>query len=276
MLVGIIGLGLIGGSFSKAYSKAGQKVLAFDTDSSVMQFAKLNGSIEGELTDKEIPLCDLILICTYPEAAVDYMTQKSPIFGTKPIVIDCCGTKRVIVEKGMALAKEHGFTYVGGHPMAGTQFSGYKYSKADLFSGAPMVIVPPKYDDVLLYDKIKTLLSPAGFGSITVTTAEKHDETIAFTSQLAHVVSNAYIKSPTARKHPGLSAGSYKDMTRVAWLNPEMWTQLFLDNRDNLIRETDTIIRNLEAYRKALEDNDRETLMQLLAEGRALKEEIDG
>jgi prephenate dehydrogenase len=182
----------------------------------------------------------------------------------------------VIVEKGMELAKEHGFTYVGGHPMAGTQFSGYKYSKADLFSGAPMVIVPPKYDDVLLYDKIKTLLSPAGFGSITVTTAEKHDETIAFTSQLAHVVSNAYIKSPTARKHPGLSAGSYKDMTRVAWLNPEMWTQLFLDNRDNLIRETDTIIRNLEAYRKALEDNDRETLMQLLAEGRALKEEIDG
>ena len=138
-----------------------------------------------------------------------------------------------------------------------------------------MVIVPPEYDDVTLLDRIKTLLAPAGFGSITVTTAEAHDEVIAFTSQLAHVVSGAYIKSPTSRNHRGLSAGSYKDMTRVARLNPEMWTELFMENKENLMREISTLIDHLDEYRAALANNDRETLTRLLAEGAAIKAEID-
>ena len=191
-------------------------------------------------------------------------------------VIDLCGTKKNICELGFALAEKHGFTFVGGHPMAGTQYSGIKYSKATLFKNAPMVIVPPKYDDIQFLDNIKTLLAPAGFGKITVTTAEEHDKMIAFTSQLAHVVSNAYVKSPTAQSHKGFSAGSYKDLTRVAWLNENMWTDLFLENKEPLLFEIDCIISSLSEYRSAIEKGDSEGLRSLLRDGRIAKEKVDG
>ncbi len=276
MTVGIVGLGLIGGSFAKAYSAAGHTVLGLDTDNSTLSFARLSGAVAQELDKDNISGCDLVLICVYPQAAVDFMREMGPYIGKKPVVIDCCGTKRFIVEPCMALAREYGFTYLGGHPMAGTQYSGFKYSKPTLFYNAPMVIVPPDFDDIALLSRVKELLAPAGFGRISVTTAEKHDEMIAFTSQLAHVVSSAYIKSPTALQHRGFSAGSYRDMTRVAWLNPEMWAELFLDDRDYLIRELDILADNLNAYREALKNEDREELVRLLAEGKARKEEVDG
>ena len=275
MTAGIVGLGLIGGSFAKAYSKAGHKVCAFDTDQAVLGFAKLAGTVQDDLTDENLKDCDVILICTYPEAAVHFMEEKGKLFGEKPVVIDCCGTKRNIVGRGRELSKQYGFTYVGGHPMAGTQFSGFKYAKEDLFFGAPMVLIPEKNDDIVFLDRLRHLLAPAGFGRFTVTTPETHDRVIAFTSQLAHVVSNAYVKSPSSRIHSGLSAGSYRDLTRVAWLNPEMWTQLFLDNDDDLIDEIDILIGNLQAYRDAIAGRDRETLIRLLDEGRRIKEETD-
>jgi len=276
MNIGIVGLGLIGGSFAKAYSEAGHTVFGLDTDNSTLSFARLSGAVAQELDKSNISDCDLILICIYPQAAIAFMRAMGQYIGEKPVVIDCCGTKRVIVEHGMELARQYGFTYLGGHPMAGTQYSGFKYSKPTLFYNAPMVIVPPDFDDIALLSRVKELLAPAGFGRISVTTAEKHDEMIAFTSQLAHVVSSAYIKSPTALQHRGFSAGSYRDMTRVAWLNPEMWAELFLDDRDYLIRELDILSENLGAYRDALEKQDRETLVRLLAEGKARKEEVDG
>lgn len=276
MLIGIVGLGLIGGSFAKAYSKAGHTVLAFDTNESVLSLAVMNDWVKEQLSQDNIGECDLILICTYPGAAIDFLEKNGEYIGKKPVVIDCCGTKRIIVEPGMELAKKYGFTYVGGHPMAGTQFSGLKYSKENMYVGAPMVIVPPRYDDIVLLDKIKKLLKPAGFTKITVTTAEKHDEMIAFTSQLAHVVSNAYIKSPTARQHKGMSAGSYKDMTRVAWLSPEMWTELCMDNRDYLIKELDVLMENLDKYRTALKEENSVMLKELFREGKEIKEEVDG
>ncbi len=276
MIIGIVGLGLIGGSFAKAYSKAGHTVLAVEKDPSVMQYAMLKGIADHELRAEELRECDLILICTYPKAAIGFLEENGKYIGEKPVVIDCCGTKRNIVDKGRELASEYGFTYVGGHPMAGTQFSGIKYSKEGMYKDAPMIIVPPRYDDIVLFDRIKKMLMPAGFSQVTVTTAEKHDEMIAYTSQLAHVVSSAYIKSPTVRNHKGMSAGSYKDMTRVAWLSPEMWTELCLDNRDNLIKETDIFIENLMAYREALAAGDGERLKELFAEGKRMKEEVDG
>lgn len=276
MIAGIVGLGLIGGSFAKAYKAAGHTVYALEKDSSVFGFAKLSGAVDDKLTDENIDRCDIILVCVYPAAAVEFLKTKGSLISQKTIVIDCCGTKRVIVQEGFRAAKKYNFTYVGGHPMAGTHNSGFKYAKENLFYRAPMVIVPPTFDDIELYEKIKELLSPAKFGTITVTTAEKHDEMIAFTSQLAHVVSSAYIKSPTATAHKGFSAGSYKDMTRVAWLNPEMWAELFLDNKDYLVNEIDIIIKNLEDYKSAIEKGDRETLIKLLDDGRKLKEKVDG
>ncbi|MBO7398875.1 MAG: prephenate dehydrogenase [Clostridia bacterium] len=276
MKVGIVGLGLIGGSFAMAYSAAGHEVYAFNRSRQTLDFAIMSGAVKDVLTDEVIPECDILILCTYPQAAIDFLAQKGPIIGKKPVVIDSCGTKRHVVKECSAIGEKYGFLFVGGHPMAGTQYSGFRYSKENMFKGAPMVIVPPVFDDIELLDRVKTLLKPCGFGRISVTTAEKHDEMIAFTSQLAHVVSNAYIKSPTAAKHKGFSAGSYKDMTRVAWLNPEMWAELFLDDRDNLIKEIDILTASLGEYRDALADGDRERLTKLLADGKARKEEVDG
>ena len=274
--VGVFGLGLIGGSFVKAYHEAGWTVLAHNRSKSVLDFAKISGDVDGELTKENIGDCDLVLLTIYPEAAVETLREFAPYIGKKPLVMDCCGTKRVVCEAAFPMAEKFGFTFVGGHPMAGTQYSGYKYARAKLYQGQPMVIVPPRYDDIFLLDRVKALLSPAGFASFSVTTAEEHDAMIAFTSQLAHVVSNAYVKSPTAKQHHGFSAGSYRDLTRVAWLNAPMWAELFMENRDKLIGEVDGIIAQLTAYRDAMEAGDREKLTALLEDGKRLKEEIDG
>ena len=160
--------------------------------------------------------------------------------------------------------------------MAGTQFSGFKYSRADLFQGAPMVLVPDRFDDIELLDRAKKALTPCHFGHFSVTTAADHDRMIAFTSQMPHIVSNAFIKSPTALDHKGFSAGSYKDLTRVAWLNAQMWAELFLENRDYLKFELDTLIRELQKYQAAIEDGDEARLVALLEEGKRRKEEVDG
>ena len=276
MTVGIVGLGLIGGSFAKAYHEAGHRVLAFDTDQSVFDFAVLSGAVDGLLSEESLSSCDLILIAVYPSAAVDYLRQHGAHIGPKPVVIDCCGTKRVVCEALFPVAEQYGFTYLGGHPMAGTQYSGFGHARANLYHNAPMVIVPPDFDDIELLSRVKELLSPAGFGSFSVTTADSHDEMIAFTSQMAHLVSNAYIKSPTAKAHKGFSAGSYKDMTRVAWLNAPMWSELFLENRDYMLRELDGLMDCLMQYRAAIAENDGEALTQLLEEGKKRKEEVDG
>ena len=276
MTVGIVGLGLIGGSFAKAYQAGGHRVLGYDTDRTVLDFAQLSGACSDELTRERLPECDLILLAVCPQAAIDYLTAHARQIGPHPVVIDCCGVKRQVCAACFPLAKAHGFTYLGGHPMAGNHNSGFKYASATLFQGAPMVIVPADFNDILLLSRVKELLRPAGFRQVSVTTAENHDRVIAFTSQLAHVAANAYIKSPSAGSHKGFSAGSYKDMTRVAWLNPEMWAELFLDNRDFLGQELSLYIQFLQQYQAALERQDKAELIRLLDEGRRRKEEVDG
>lgn len=276
MTVGIVGLGLIGGSLAKAYQAAGETVLAQDTDRSVLDFAMLSGTVSAPLTAEALPDCDLILLAICPEAAIRWFRADAPRIGSRPVVIDCCGTKRTVCAACFPLAAEQGVTFLGGHPMAGNHNSGFKYARANLFHGAPMVLVPADRDDIRLLDRARELLAPVGFGRFSVTTAAEHDEVIAFTSQMAHIISNAYIKSPTARQHDGFSAGSYKDLTRVAWLNPDMWAELFLENRENLLFELGTLIEDLTKYKDAIEHNDFGTLRQLLDDGRRIKEEVDG
>ena len=276
MNVGILGLGLIGGSLARAYALEGHTVYAIQRNEAMLSFAMLAGAVHGKLDEETIPKCDLILLAIYPGGSAKWLEDNAQFISTSALIIDCCGTKQEICSRCFPLAEKYGFTFVGGHPMAGSQFSGFKYSRADLFQGAPMVLVPPAFDDILLLDRVKEALKPCGFGSFSVTTAEEHDRMIAFTSQMPHILSNAFIKSPTAASHKGFSAGSYKDLTRVAWLNPGMWAELFLENRDNVLFELDTYIESLTAYRDALARKDSETLITLLEEGKRCKEEVDG
>ncbi len=277
MTVGICGLGLIGGSMAKAYKAAGHTVLGYDKDQAALGYAILAGIADGVLDDKSIKDCELVFIALYPEAAIEYLVHIAPLIGcNKTVVMDLCGTKKQICDVGFRLADNYCFTFVGGHPMAGTQYSGIKHAKETLFKNAPMVLVPQSCEDIYFLARIKHLLAPAMFGKITVTSAEEHDAMIAFTSQLAHVVSNAYVKSPTAQNHKGYSAGSYKDMTRVAWLNENMWTELFLENKQPLLFEIDTIINSLTEYRDAIAKDDADTLRALLRDGRIAKEKVDG
>ena len=276
MKVGIVGLGLIGGSMAKAYKEAGHTVLGFDRNPVPQGYAEMNRIVDGKLTVENAGECELILVALYPQAAVEYMKEVSPHLGKNTVLMDLCGIKKEVCDAGFALAAQYGFVYAGGHPMAGNRFSGIKYASADLFEGSPMVLVPGKTDDIALLTKLKELLAPAKFSHLSVTTAEDHDARIAYTSQLAHVVSNAYIKSPTAEKHHGFSAGSYMDMTRVAPLNEIMWADLFLCNKEPLLAEIDCLIANLQAYRDMIAADDQTGLTELLKAGRERWEEVDG
>ena len=274
MTVGVVGLGLIGGSFAKAYHTQDHRVYAWNRTKKTLDFAIISGFVDAELTKDNVAECDLVIVTLYPNASIDWIREMAPYFGKKPIVMDACGTKRNICEACFKLAKEYGFTFVGGHPMAGTKFSGYKYSKRDMFRSAPMVIVPPRYDDIELYAKIKELLAPCGFGRFSITTAEDHDSMIAFTSQLSHLVASSYIKSPAAERQRGFAGGTYRDMTRVAYLNAPMWAEIFISNKDCLLPELDSLISNLGKYRDAISEEDVETLTALLEDGSRRKETL--
>lgn len=273
--VGVVGLGLIGGSLCKALKAAGYTVLGSDRETTVCDYAQMAGIIDERLTPKNTASCGCIFVALYPAAAVRYVAENAALFGKDSIVTDCCGVKRSVCAPCFAAAEANGFHYIGGHPMAGRQFSGLKNATATLFSKASMILVPRSGEDLHVLARLKTVLTDAGFGSVTVTTAEEHDRIIAYTSQLAHVVSNAYVKSPRAHVHKGFSAGSYRDLTRVAYLNEEMWVELFLDNRDHLAEEIGLLTENLLQYKKALEENNADALKSLLREGRLIKERED-
>lgn len=275
MNIGVVGLGLIGGSLAKAFKHENvATVYATDKNPTVEQIAQLLGVVDGKLNE-HLGNCDYVFIAIDAENTVKYIQENASAFKKGSVVVDCCGVKEVVCERSFAIAKENGFTFIGGHPMAGTQFSGFKYSRHDLFNGANMVLVPKENEELEVLSNLKDVLKKAGFGSVSITSAKKHDEVIAFTSQLAHVVSNAYVKSPNATVHKGFSAGSYKDLTRVAWLNEEMWAKLFLQNKQNISFEIRNLINELEKYDKAINENDEKTLKALLKDGRERKERCD-
>lgn len=273
--VGVVGLGLMGASLCKALERTGVRVFGLDADPQVQEYARLTGTIAGPLTDEKIAECDFLALGTYPEAAVRQLERMAPMIRKDAIAFDLCGVKRCVCEPCFAIAEKNGFTFIGGHPMTGKQFSGIKYAAGDLYLGSTMLLVPREGEDLFRISRLSELMRRAGCERVTVTTAEKHDQMIAFTSQLAHVVSNAYIKSPSAREHRSYSAGSYRDLTRVARLNENMWTELFLENGDYLGKELDFIIGALSEYRDAIRDGDAERLKRLLKDGRERKEEID-
>lgn len=276
MVIGIVGLGLIGGSLAKATKKnTNHKVYGFDISETTVKSALKEKSINKELTSENLNECDYVFIPLYPEAVKDYLVKNAKNFKENAVVIDCAGVKRCVCEDCFNIAEQNGFTFIGGHPMAGTQFSGYENAKDTMFHNAPFILTPKENEDILTLANAREVIISIGFGRVSVMTAERHDKLIAFTSQLAHIVSNAYIKSPSSTQRKGISAGSYKDLTRVAYLNENMWTELFLENKDNLIFELDYLINELKKYSDAMKNDDADELKKLLKEGREAKEKAD-
>ena len=274
MNVGIVGLGLIGGSFARAIKETNEHtVYGYDINESTLLAAQLINAVDKKLDTDTLSCCDIVIVSLYPQATVDYITKNADNFKKGCIVIDCSGVKRQVCDAIKPLSEEKGFVFIGGHPMAGTQSWGFDYSRASLFKGASMILTPQGIADIAVLDKVKKFFTSLCFADITFSTPQEHDRIIAYTSQLAHIVSNAYVKSPTSADRKGFSAGSYKDMTRVAKLNEKMWTELFLENSDYLVKEIDVLMENLQKYKDALSQNDSEMLSALLKEGKDIKKQ---
>lgn len=270
--VGIVGLGLIGGSMARSVRKHTiAKVYGYDLSPDAMSLAELSGAIDAPLTKENLKECDLLMIAIFPKALVQWVKDHADDISNETILVDLCGVKRYIYNNVSPIAREKGFLYVGGHPMAGKEVSGFKNSDAELYKDASMILCPDDTADIDDLDTLKAFYLSLGFGEVVFSTPEEHDRIIAYTSQLAHAASSAYIKSPTSRQRMGFTAGSYKDMTRVARLDPEMWTQLFMVNRENMIKELQELVDNLTGYLDALKADDAEQLKKLFEEGRDLK-----
>ena len=276
MKIGIVGLGLIGGSMARSIkTHTKHTVLGIDLKESEMKKAELVGAIDGRLTDEEIGRCEVVIIALFPAQIVKYIESHAHLFSEGTRVFDCGGVKQMVCQPLREITKRAKWKFMGGHPMAGREFSGFSYSKDDLFEQASMILTPAPEATMEDRQWAKDFFISIGFLRVRFATPEDHDEIIGYTSQMAHVVSSAYVKTPMALKHKGFSAGSFQDMTRVARLNEDMWTELFMDNRDPLIREVQGMIDRLTEYRDVLMDGDADRLRKLLREGREMKEMLD-
>lgn len=275
MQIAIIGLGLIGGSLARTIKlRTEHRVLGCDLNPQTIQQAFLMGAIDEELTDAALRDCDLVLVSLYPGAIIEWVKAHAADFKPGCLVIDCGGVKQVICEALTPLARVSQWHFLGGHPMAGREHSGFRYARDDLFDNASMILCTDGQDDPELLQSARDFFMDLGFRRVQFTTPRVHDEMIAYTSQLAHIVSSAYVKCPLADKHRGFSAGSFADMTRVAKLNETMWTELFFDNREALLPVVDDLVERVTQYRDALRDNDRDAMQMLLREGREIKERL--
>ena len=274
--IGVVGLGLIGGSLARALKARGEcRVLGYDIQESVRLRAKLVHAVDEELTDGRLAELDMLILALYPQATIQWMEEKAHLLRPGTLVVDTCGVKRVVCQRVGALCESLGVTFLGGHPMAGIERSGFEASMGNLFNQASMILVPWGTLPIETLERVKAFFLGLGFGTVKFSTAEEHDRIIAYTSQLAHVLASAYVQSPTALRHSGFSAGSFRDMTRVATMQEDMWAELFLDNRAPLLEELDNVLDNLRKFREAIAAGDREKLRQLLKKGRETKEKVN-
>ena len=275
MHVAIIGLGLIGGSLARTIKlHTDATVYGCDLNPATIEQALLMDAIDAELTDDRLRDCDMVLVALYPAAIIDWITGHAEAFKPGALVIDCGGVKQVICEAIDPIAAGKPWHFIGGHPMAGREFSGFRYARDDLFDRASMILCTRGDDDPAVLQQARDFFMDIGFRRVQFTTPQTHDEMIAYTSQLAHIVSSAYVKCPLADKHRGFSAGSFADMTRVARLNEDMWTELFFDNRDALLPVLEDLADRVAEYRDALRSGDPDAMKRLLREGREIKEKL--
>lgn len=273
MNIAVIGMGLIGGSFCKTIKKnTDHKVWGIDKNVETAQAALRDGSVDRIIDVDELCECDVSIVALHPQPTIDFILENAFRFKKGAVVMDVCGVKKSITDAVEEKLAENGVRFVPTHPMAGREYSGYEYSLDSMFDNASFIIAKTDNTDPTAIQTVEVLAREMKFKRIVISDPEHHDRVIAFTSQLAHVLSNAYIKSPTLHERSGYSAGSFLDMTRVAKLNEDMWTTLFMMNKNPLLFEIDTIIQHLTEYRNAIADGNGNRLKELLRDGRIIKE----
>lgn len=273
MKIGIVGLGLIGGSLAKAIKKnTDHSCFAYDINSKAIADAIQQESIDGSFVPEQLSSFDIVILGLYPDVTIDFINDNAAYFKKGGIVIDTCGVKVEIINAVDKKLNDMGVYFIGCHPMAGREFYGFEYSLDNLFEKASFIITPTENTNDKALEELKRFSKEIGFIKNVISTPKEHDDVIAFTSQLAHIVSSAYVKSPSLLKQSGFSAGSFKDLTRVAKLNEDMWTTLFMMNKSALVSEIDNIIEHLTEYKTALITDNSKELHKLLKEGRMLKE----
>lgn len=267
----IVGLGLIGGSIAKALKlNTDHQVYGIDINEESLLDACSCGALDGKAGPEDLRTADMVYLCVYPETALEFVRTYGPQLKEGCILTDTCGIKREICS-GIERLRENGsYVFVAGHPMAGKEFSGFSASDPGIFAGASYLIAPCGAPERAVQE-VADLAVSMGFGRIVMTTPEQHDRVIAFTSQVPHVLACSYVMSPRCREHKGFSAGSYRDVSRVANINDMLWTRLFLDNQDALTEELDELIRNLSLFRDAISQGDGEGLGELLRTAAEIK-----
>ena len=272
----VAGLGLIGGSMAKAIKKNTDcRVLGWNRTRAVAEKALFDGAIDAIAEDADFQTCDMLIPAMTPAATEKFLLEKIPQMKKDALAVDLVGVKTRIVESVGPVAKAYGVRFTGGHPMQGLAHAGYERSFADLYKGASMILVPTEATQPGDMEELGSFFRSVGFGRITVAGAEVQDHMIAHTSQLAHIVSNSYVKSPVSTNYVGFSGGSYKDMTRIACLDEKIWKELFIWNKDALLPEIDDLVAHISELRNAIEAEDYDTLEALLRAGREAKERID-
>ena len=274
MTVFIAGLGLIGGSFAKAFKRhTDHTVYGFDINPATAEFALSRGAIDKIADESDLKDCDLVVVCLYPKATVDFINRNANTFKKGAVITDACGVKGVIYKGIEQTIKDYSLRFVGAHPMAGREHSGFDYSEEELYEGASLIVTPEGADDEAVRLVCDTAIQ-LGFGGCKITDKATHDIMIAYTSQLPHVLACSYIEDPLATLHFGYSAGSFKDVSRVAKINAEMWSELFLDNKEALSDEIGALIKNLTDYKELIDKGDRKKLKEALEHSRKIKEQL--
>lgn len=274
MKIAVVGLGIIGGSFCKALKKyTDHYVIGINRTKSTLEKAYSDGSIDEAGNEKSLEKADVVILALYPEAAVDYIEKNGKYINKNAVVTDSAGIKSDICPKLVELSEKFGFTFVGSHPMAGKETNGYESADSDLYKGASYIIVPCGADEKSV-KILSDLALEMKFGMIKISTPEEHDRMIAFTSQIPHVLACAYVMSPCCPNHKGFSAGSYKDVSRVANINAKLWSELFLENREPLIRELEILRDNILSITAAVKADDKEKIEELLEKAHNVKEAL--
>ena len=274
MKIAVVGMGIIGGSFSKALKKyTNHYIIGINRTQSVLKRAFEEKAIDEIGDERSLSAADIVILALYPQAAVDYVKEYGGYIKKGAVVTDSSGIKREICPQMIELSKKYGFEFVGSHPMAGKETNGFESSEAELFKGASYIITPCEASDTAVA-ALSDLAMEMKFASVKISNPEEHDRMIAFTSQLPHVLACAYVLSPCCPNHKGFSAGSYKDVSRVANINAKLWSELFLENREPLIKELDTLIGNIHAITDAVKSNDKKKIEQLLEAAHKVKENL--